>query len=115
MKDALYISFVGMGLVFIGLLALWAMMAIVVKLTASKKSLSKPVDGLSKIASKDSDLECKQKAAAAAVTAVLALMNTSLSPSPHEENESISPWQAAYRSRQFSSTQLLTPKKGPAK
>ena len=40
MKDALFISLVGMGLVFIGLLALWVMMAIVVKLTASKKSLS---------------------------------------------------------------------------
>ncbi len=115
MKDALYISLVGMGLVFIGLLALWAMMAIIVKLTASKKSLPEPVDGLSKIANKDSDLECKQKAAAAAVTAVLALMNTSLSPSSHEENESISPWQAAHRSRQFSSTQFLSPKKGSAK
>jgi Na+-transporting methylmalonyl-CoA/oxaloacetate decarboxylase gamma subunit len=115
MKDALYISLVGMGLVFIGLLALWAMMAIVVKLTASKKSLPKSVDSLSKNASKDSDLECKQKAAAAAVAAVLALMNTSLSPSSHQENESISPWQAAHRSRQFSSPQLLSPRKGPAK
>jgi Na+-transporting methylmalonyl-CoA/oxaloacetate decarboxylase gamma subunit len=111
MKDALYISVVGMGLVFIGLLALWIMMAIVVKLTASKKSLSEPANGLPNISSKDSDLECKQKAAAAAVTAVLALMNTSLSPSPHEGIESISPWQAAHRSRQFSASQLLSPKK----
>lgn len=111
MKDALYISIVGMGMVFIGLLALWAMMAIVVKLTSSKKSLPEPIEGLSNTSNKDSDLECKQKAAAAAVSAVLALMNTSLSPSPHEENESISPWQAAHRSRQFSSSRFLTQKK----
>jgi hypothetical protein len=109
MKDALFISLVGMGLVFIGLLALWAMMAIVVRLTAYKKSLPEIVGGLSNISSKDSDLECKQKAAAAAVSAVLALMNTSLSPSPHEENEIISPWQTAHRSRQFSTTQLRPP------
>lgn len=111
MKDALYISFVGMGLVFIGLLALWVMMAILVKLTARKKSFSESFNNQSKISNKESDLECKQKAAAAAVTAVLALMNTSLAPSPHEENESISPWQAAHRCRQLSSSQLLSPKK----
>ena len=111
MKDALFISLVGMVLVFIGLLALWVMMVIIVKLTDSKKNLSKPVDALSKISKKDSDLECKQKAAAAAVAAVLALMNTSLAPSPHEKNESMSPWQAAHRSGQFTSSQLLSPKK----
>ena len=37
MKDALFISWVGMGLVFIGLIALWVMMAVVVKLTKQKK------------------------------------------------------------------------------
>jgi len=111
MKDALFISIVGMGLVFIGLLALWVMMAIVVKLTASKISPPAPNNNLSIINQKDSDLECKQKAAAAAVSAVLAFMNTSLSPSPHQENESISPWQAAHRSRQFSSSHLPSPKK----
>ena len=111
MKDALFISVVGMGLVFIGLLALWVMMVIVVKLTARKINLPKPVNDLSNITNKDSELECRQKAAAAAVSAALVLMNTSLSPSPHEENESISPWQAAHRSRQFSSSQFLSPKK----
>ena len=111
MKDALFISIVGVGLVFSGLLALWAMMAIVVTLTTSKKSLPESDKGLSNTSNKDSDLECKQKAAAAAVCALLALMNTSHSPSPHEENESISPWQAAHRSSQFSSSRLLSQKK----
>ena len=111
MKEALFISLIGMVLVFIGLLALWVMMAIIVKLTARKRNLPESLDGLSNISNQDSGLECKQKAAAAAVSAVLALMNTSLSPSPYEENESISPWQAAHRSRQFSSSQLFSPKK----
>jgi Na+-transporting methylmalonyl-CoA/oxaloacetate decarboxylase gamma subunit len=111
MKDALFISLVGMGLVFIGLLALWIMMAIVVKLTASKRRLPEPVGSLSNISNKDSDLECKQKAAAVAVTAILALMNTSLLPSSHRESERMSPWQSAHRSRQFSSTHFLPRRK----
>ena len=48
----------------------------------------------------DQDLECKRKAAAAAVTAAMALMNTAFTASPHNEKDLISPWQAAYRSRQ---------------
>jgi Na+-transporting methylmalonyl-CoA/oxaloacetate decarboxylase gamma subunit len=111
MKDALFISWVGMGLVFIGLLALWGMMAVVVKLTNNNKNI--PELGETSLISTDKDLglECKQKTAAAAVSAVLALMNTSFSPSPHRDKESMSPWQAAHRSRQFSSTQLLPRRK----
>lgn len=114
MRDALFITLVGMGLVFVGLIALWLMMAIVVKLTSNNKNSPEPVAGQSGISSKESDLEYKQKAAAAAVAAVLTFMNTSLTPSPHMEQDSISPWQAAHRSRQFSYTQLLS-KKGSTK
>lgn len=104
MKEALFISWVGMGMVFVGLLALWAMMAVVVKLTNTKKTNPEPGESVLTLTEKEFDLECKQKAAAAAVTAVLALMHTSLTPSPHRDIESMSPWQAAHRSRQFSST-----------
>jgi hypothetical protein len=103
MQDALFISWVGMGLVFIGLIALWLMMVVVVKLTNTKSLDLEPGKIIPTLDEKDFDLECKQKAAAAAVTAVLALMNTSFIPSSHMENESMSPWQAAHRSRQFSS------------
>jgi Na+-transporting methylmalonyl-CoA/oxaloacetate decarboxylase gamma subunit len=103
MQDALFISLVGMGLVFIGLIALWVMMVVVVKLTNKKSSVIEKGNTVSTINDKDYDLECKQKVAAAAVTAVLALMNTSFIPSSHLENESMSPWQATHRSRQYSS------------
>lgn len=102
MKDALFISWVGMGLVFVGLLALWGMMAAVVKLTNIKKPVSAAAESISSIPDKDQDLECKRKAAAAAITVAMALMNTSFTTSPHREKEIVSPWQAAYRTRQNS-------------
>ena len=111
MKDALFISWVGMGLVFVGLMALWGMMAVVVKLTNNKKTVPAPDELNLSLIDKDLDLESKRKAAAAAVTAAMALMNTSLAPSPHRENENMSPWQAAHRSRQFSPTQFLPRRK----
>ncbi len=111
MKDALFISWVGMGLVFVGLLALWGMMAVVVKLTNINKTVPAPGEPVFSLTDKDLDLDCKRKAAAVAVTTAMALMNTSLITSPHRENESISPWQAAHRSRQLSPTQFLPRRK----
>ena len=102
MKDALFITWFGMGLVFISLLALWGMMAVVVKLTNIRKKVSVP--GKTRETQEDagSDPDCIRMAAAAAVSAALVLMNTSFSASPHRENEGMSPWQAAHRSRQIS-------------
>jgi hypothetical protein len=111
MKDALFISWVGMGLVFVGLIALWVMMAIVVNLTNVKKSLPEASDSLLSLTDKDLDLDCKRKAAAAAVTTAMALMNTSFTSSPHRENESLSPWQAAHRNRQQLPIQIFPRRK----
>lgn len=111
MKDALFISWVGMGLVFVGLLALWGMMAVLVKLTNSRKAASATDESVSSIADKDSDPECKRKAASAAVAVAMALMNTSFTASPHREIERMSPWQAAHRSHQISPTQYLPRRK----
>ncbi len=71
MKDAFFITWVGMSLVFLGLLALWGMMAVLVKLTKSAPAKDKP---LISFPEKDFDLECKHKAAAAAVAVVMALI-----------------------------------------
>ncbi|MDP2966711.1 MAG: OadG family protein [Pelolinea sp.] len=111
MKDALFISWVGMSLVFVGLLALWGMMAVVVKLTNIKKAAPAASESISSIPDKDLGLECKRKAAAAAVTAAMVLMNTSFATSPHREKEVISPWQAAYRTRQNSFNNSLPRRK----
>lgn len=111
MKDALFISAVGMGLVFVGLLALWGMMAVVVRLTNIQKPVHTEVDSISSVPTMDQNLEYKRKAAAAAVTAAMALLNTSSTTIAHRENGVISPWQAAHRSRQISSTQSLPRRK----
>jgi Na+-transporting methylmalonyl-CoA/oxaloacetate decarboxylase gamma subunit len=102
MKDALFISAVGMGLVFVGLLALWGMMAVVVKLTNIKKIIPAMSKSISSLPGKDVDLERKRKAAAVAVTTAVALMDTSFTVSSHKEKEGISPWQAANRAHQTS-------------
>lgn len=112
MKDALFISWLGMSLVFIGLIALWGMMAVVVKLTNTKKKVSVQGTSLETQDEKESDPDCIRMAAAAAVSAAMVLMNTSFSTSPHRENEGMSPWQAAHRSRQISSELNLPRRKG---
>jgi Na+-transporting methylmalonyl-CoA/oxaloacetate decarboxylase gamma subunit len=102
MRDALFISTVGMGLVFVGLLALWGMMAVVVKLTNINKSIPAIKEPISPMPDKDLNLEHKRKAAVAAVAVAMSLMNTSITASSHKEKERISPWQAAYRAHQNS-------------
>ncbi len=105
MKDALYISWVGMGLVFIGLMALWGMMAALVALTSPRRIAKPALAATLSSPDADHDLECRRMAAAAAVTAAMALMNTTFTTSPHNEKDLISPWQSAYRSRQVAINQ----------
>ena len=112
MKEALFISWFGMSLVFIGLLALWGMMAAVVKLTNGRKKVSVPGISLETQEDAGSDPDCIRMAAAAAVSAAMVLMNTSFSASLHRENEGMSPWQAAHRNRQISSELNLPRRKG---
>jgi Na+-transporting methylmalonyl-CoA/oxaloacetate decarboxylase gamma subunit len=111
MKDALFITWVGMGLVFIGLLALWGMMAFVVKLTNGRKKVSVPGKTHEDQEDAGSDPDCIRMAAAAAVSAALVLMNTTFSASPHREKEEMSPWQAAHRSLQISAELILPRRK----
>jgi len=95
MDDALLITLIGGGLVFVGLILLWLMMAILVRLTAQKKSAAS--EESEAIESGETDLECKQKAAVAAVGAAMALMNSSFTLSSHKEKEVLSPWQNTHR------------------
>jgi Na+-transporting methylmalonyl-CoA/oxaloacetate decarboxylase gamma subunit len=124
MNDALLITIIGGGLVFAGLILLWLMMAALVKLTSktmtlrqaqgslfrNKKKMEKPGD-LTVQDEEDTDLECKQMAAAAAVCAVMALMNSSFTASSHKEKETISPWQNLYRNIQINQANSLQRRK----
>jgi Na+-transporting methylmalonyl-CoA/oxaloacetate decarboxylase gamma subunit len=98
LQQALQISLVGMGLVFLGILVLWAMMALLVRFFADKPKITE--DGT--IRSEESeDLGNKRLAAAIAAATAIEMQNISILSSSHKERESISAWQAAHRSQQL--------------
>jgi Na+-transporting methylmalonyl-CoA/oxaloacetate decarboxylase gamma subunit len=99
-NQALQISILGVGLVFLGILMLWGMMELVVLLTAPKKPKTLP--GKPEKPTRDF-VEARRKAAAAAVITAMALQNTAFTASSHRKREAITPWQTAYRSHQLRS------------
>ena len=100
MAQALYISAIGMGLVFIGLLLLWLMMSVLVRITQAKQDL--PEDQLHESLNLEveNDADIKPQVAAAAVAAALGLTNTSRSAAQAAQKSNLSPWQAAHRQQQ---------------
>lgn len=102
MTQALYISALGMALVFIGLLLLWWMMALLVRITQSK---TKPVEAAPsdiEPAGTDAEIDQKLRAVSAAVAAAITMANASLMSTQTREKEGLSPWQAAHRHLQIS-------------
>lgn len=99
-NQALQISVLGVGLVFLGILMLWGMMELAGRLTAPKKPKAPP--GKPEKPSKDF-VEARRKAVAAAVITAMALQNTAFAISSHRKREAITPWQTAYRSHQLRS------------
>jgi Na+-transporting methylmalonyl-CoA/oxaloacetate decarboxylase gamma subunit len=102
MANALIISLIGMGLVFVGLIALWLMMSVLVNLTKEKESLKLEENNEGTTLVRSQELEYKRKAVSAAVAAAMALSASSLRSCDTKTKEAISPWQAANRSRQVS-------------
>jgi Na+-transporting methylmalonyl-CoA/oxaloacetate decarboxylase gamma subunit len=100
LTKALYISALGVGLVFLGILVLWGMMELAGRLTAPRKPKTAPIKP--EKPSRDF-VEARRKAAAAAVITAMALQNTAFTASSHRKREAITPWQTAYRSHQLRS------------
>ena len=98
LQTALQITLVGMGLVFFGILVLWLMMAMLVRIFTDQHKNPKNEASMPKYAD---ELEKKRLAAAIAAATALEMQNTSILSSSHKERESISAWQAAHRSRQL--------------
>jgi len=99
MKDVLWISLIGAGLVFLGLIILWFLMDLLVRATSIKKKEDTP--DVSNDLEKEKNLIYKQKAAAASVAVSIALLNTSFLSSPHNSNQGISSWQITNRNQQI--------------
>jgi Na+-transporting methylmalonyl-CoA/oxaloacetate decarboxylase gamma subunit len=95
---ALQISLVGMGLVFFGILVLWAMMALLVFVFADKQ---RNTENKATLTEDSIELENKRLAAAIAAATAIEMHNISILASSHKERESISAWQAAHRSQQL--------------
>jgi len=100
MAQALTITAIGMGLVFVGLLLLWLMMSVLVRITQAKQNL--PEDQLqeSRNLEAENNADIKPQVAAAAVAAALGVSNASRSTTQAAQKSNLSPWQAAHRQQQ---------------
>ncbi len=110
MNNALLISLIGGGMVFIGLILLWIMMSVMVKLTSEKKAPAKDPETTTE--GENLITEQKKMAAAAAVTAAMVLLKSTISYSSQWEDKGISSWQNAHRSRQLNQANSIMRKKG---
>jgi Na+-transporting methylmalonyl-CoA/oxaloacetate decarboxylase gamma subunit len=119
MANALLISLVGMGLVFLSILLLWGLMALLVRLTRDPEPVAEvaaalpAADTAAEPASTQALVERKRRAAAAAVAVAMALHKTSLvKTAPAAPQHSLSAWQAVQRAGQLSQRVQFARKKG---
>ena len=98
-ENALIISASGISLVFLGIIILWGLMVLLVRLPFKQKG-EKMTSNISNREGKK-EKELKKQAIAAAVVTAICLQDTSLITSVHQQQEKISPWQAVHRSRQL--------------
>lgn len=107
-QTALQITLYGMGLVFIGILLLWGMMAAMVRIFSDRKKVDKK-DALQTNA--PDDLDNKRLAVAIATATAIEMHNTTIQYSSHKERESISAWQAAHRSQSMNQNRMFPSRK----
>jgi Na+-transporting methylmalonyl-CoA/oxaloacetate decarboxylase gamma subunit len=103
MNNVIRISILGTSMVIIGLMLLWFLMDVLVRITNIRKKRRDESDDAVFSEEQNMDLEHKQKSAAAAIAVAMALLNTSfISSSPNYNNESqLSAWQMSHRNSQM--------------
>ena len=102
MVDALWITLIGMGLVFLAILLLWGLMALLVRVTAQPEEEEPEfAAGPGQEPASTGIPERKRQAAAAAVAIALA-MNSPAHPEGVTRPGTVSAWQAAQRASQLS-------------
>jgi Na+-transporting methylmalonyl-CoA/oxaloacetate decarboxylase gamma subunit len=120
LNQALWITLIGMGLVFVAILLLWGLMALLVRVLAERPApadepAASAAPGQSAIPEDALLLARKRRAAAAAVAAALAAAEArprpriTARPTPAS---GISLWQAAHRAGQLSRQNYAPRKKG---
>lgn len=108
MNNALLISLIGGGMVFVGLILLWGLMDILVRLTAEKEAPAKAGPVL-----QEESLcpETEMKAAAAAAAVAIAMQKATFSGASPSDGRHLSPWLSAGRSCQIESSRVITHRK----
>ncbi len=94
--QALFITLVGMGLVFLAIFALWGMMALLVRILPAEAEAEGEAE-----AGKEDELALKQRAAAAAVALALAqsAQTDHFAQLPLPPTAIVSAWQVSNRSK----------------
>ena len=88
-------------MVIIGLMLLWFLMDILVRLTNIRHKEKKADEVSIPDLEQDLDLECKHKSAAASIAVAMALLNTSLLTPGQTDNQQMSAWQINHRNQQM--------------
>jgi Na+-transporting methylmalonyl-CoA/oxaloacetate decarboxylase gamma subunit len=119
MANALLITLLGMGMVFLSILLLWGLMALLVRLTREPEPVE--VQEIEETAAVEPPpdqvllIERKRRAAAAAVAVALSSRDThptlTLSPGAKTPPVSVSAWQAVHRAGQLSQRGISARKK----
>lgn len=117
MIDALWITAIGMGLVFLAILVLWGVMALLVRITDRPEAAEvEPESEAAETASaetmdaSDGALDRKRRAAAVAVAVALSLRKP-VRPAREQQAGSVSAWQAVNRASQVSQRAYSSRKK----
>ncbi len=107
MIDALWITLIGMGLVFVAILFLWGLMALLVRITQEREEpepaeADQPVEAAGPEEAGASLPDQKRRAAAAAVAVALSRRRPARSQSAAQAAGALSAWQAVQRANQVS-------------
>ena len=98
MKEVIWISLIGAGLVILGLMVLWLMMDLLVRFTTDRKPKNEEVVSPSVVAA---DSIYQEKAAAAATAVAIALSKSSFRLTEDQADKRLTAWQSAHRHSQL--------------
>lgn len=91
--NALWITLIGIVLVFVGIFLLWGMMELLVRATQKREKQTV----VAETDSAKNELALKQKAAAIAVVTAMSLHNSTAPSTPYSQQDGLSPWQSIHR------------------
>ncbi len=112
MANALWITLIGMGLVFLAILLLWGLMVLLVRLTSERKIVEAAPAAADEMADPGIERRRKYRAAAAAVTFAMAMRLADEPEQGVQPTELVTAWQAIHRASQVSQRVIPQGKKG---